>query len=106
MPGTAIKTDDKIPGATISGNFTLDLASVAADTQATDTVAIDFARVGDVVVCTPRGALTAGLELKHAYVSANGTVTLVFYNHTAGAIDESSTVFDYVVIRGSNARLW
>lgn len=99
MAATSITPSDQ-KGVRYAGSFTLDLASLAANTQGTDTAAISEARVGDVVVVTPRAALTEGLAIKHAYVSADGVVTIVLHNHTGSPINEGSATFDYVGFRG------
>lgn len=106
MPATSVVTNEKFAGGFVTGSFVLDLASVPANEQATDTAAISQAKVGDVVIVTPRAALTEGLAVKHAFVSADGTVTVVLHNHTGTAIDEGSATFDYALFRGALNILW
>lgn len=92
---------DRAIGIVANGSFTLDPASVAANTAATETAAVPEARVGDFVAASPRVALDAGLILTHAWVATDGTITIELQNVTAAAIDAVSAMWDYVIVRGN-----
>lgn len=71
-----------------SGSVTYDPPSIAAGGQATTTVTITGVVLGDTVTASFSNSL-GGLTLS-AYVSSANTVTCVFFNPTAGAIDLAS----------------
>jgi len=75
------------PGAP-AGAVTYDPPSIAAGGQATTTVTATGAFLGDTVTASFSNSL-GGLTLS-AYVSSTNTVTCVFFNPTAGAIDLAS----------------
>lgn len=84
----------------IRGTVTIDPASLAAATAATETVTITGAVVGDSIVINPPAAgLTAGLLMLQAYVSAANTVKVVLYNSTGAPIDEASASWNYLITR-------
>lgn len=81
----------------LTGSATFDPPSIAAGGTTTTTLTVTGAVVGDYV--HPSFSLTlAGLTLT-AYVSANNTVTCVFHNPTAGAIDLLSGTLKCVILR-------
>lgn len=84
-----------------SGYCTVDLASIAAAGREVVTIAVPQAKLYDAVIVNPRATLTAGLVISQAYVSAAGTITFVVENHSAGIVDQTSTVFDWTIIRGN-----
>jgi hypothetical protein len=102
---TGVAATERPGGNTYTGQFTADLASIAAAGQELITVTITGLAVGDVICVSPRSALNAGLIVAYARVSAADTAIIAISNHSAGAIDAASTVFDYGVIRGSTRRL-
>jgi len=71
-----------------NGSATYDPPSIAAAGQATTTVTVTGAALGDTVTASFSNSL-GGLTLS-AYVSSANTVTCVFFNPTAGAIDLTS----------------
>jgi len=71
-----------------TGSATYDPPSIAAGGQATTTVTITGVVLGDTVTASFSNSL-GGLTLS-AYVSSANTVTCVFFNPTAGAIDLAS----------------
>ena len=71
-----------------TGSVTYDPPSIAAGGQATTTVTITGVALGDTVTASFSNSLN-GLTLS-AYVSSANTVTCVFFNPTAGAIDLAS----------------
>lgn len=87
-------------GAYATGEFTIDPGSISAGANEDQTVAVAEADVGDVVVISPQATLLDGLVLSQAYVSAAGTITFTLENHTAGALNQGSTVMSYALIRG------
>lgn len=79
---------------------TVNPASVAANTSAEQTFTVTGVAAGDVVVsATKPSAFTAGCGLTGARVSAANTVALTFMNTSAGAIDEASETWTFVVAR-------
>ena len=77
---------------------TLNSASVATVSTATDTVTVPGIALGDMVIGMAIGVDEAGL-VRRAYVSAANTVTIVTYNPTAGSIDLASTTLSLIVAR-------
>lgn len=76
---------------------TIDPASIAAGAQATTTVTVQGAKLGDFAMATaPYDLQAVGL---HAYVSAANTVTILLKNGTAGAVDLASGVWTVKVFR-------
>ena len=77
---------------------TLNSASVATVSTATDTVTVSGVALGDMVLGMSIGVDEAGL-VRRAYVSAANTVTIVTYNPTAGSINLASTTLNLVIAR-------
>lgn len=101
MPATAI-TPNPYPFQLIrTGSFTLDVANITAGQIATDTAAVPEARVGDIVLVQHRATQAMLVVCLGAYVSADGSITMVFANPTAGALNQASATYDYVLIRGN-----
>lgn len=89
----------------LKGSTTFDFASIASNTDATTTIAVTGAAVGDPVALgrpTPTGT-GAVTELSfEAYVSAVDVVTLNVVNATAGAADLDSATYTVVVFKYAN----
>ena len=77
---------------------TLNSASVATVSTATDTVTVSGVALGDMVLGMSIGVDEAGL-VRRAYVSAANTVTIVTYNPTASSVDLASTTLNLVIVR-------
>ena len=77
---------------------TLNSASVATVSTATDTVTVSGVALGDMVLGMSIGVDEAGL-VRRAYVSAANTVTIVTYNPTASSVDLASTTLNLVIAR-------
>ena len=77
---------------------TLNSASVATVSTATDTVTVSGVALGDMVLGMAIGVDEAGL-VRRAYVSAANTVTIVTYNPTASSVDLASTTLNLVIVR-------
>ena len=77
---------------------TLDSASVATVSTATDTVTVAGVALGDMVLGMSIGVDEAGL-VRRAYVSAANTVTIVTYNPTASSINLASTTLQLIIGR-------
>ena len=77
---------------------TLNSASVATVSTATDTVTVSGIALGDMVLGMSIGVDEAGL-VRRAYVSAANTVTIVTYNPTASSVDLASTTLNLVIAR-------
>lgn len=77
---------------------TVDLGSVAANTSETETVTITGLKTTDFVI--PRKpTLEAGLLIGTCWVSAADTLSIQVINTTAGAIDETSETWGFIVVR-------
>jgi hypothetical protein len=77
---------------------TLDSASLATVSTATDTVTVPGVALGDMVIGMAIGVSEAGL-VRRAYVSAANTVTIVSYNPTGSSVDLASTTLTLIVAR-------
>ena len=77
---------------------TLNSASVATVSTATDTVTVSGVALGDMVLGMSIGVDEAGL-VRRAYVSAANTVTIVTYNPTASSINLASTTLQLIIGR-------
>lgn len=91
----AFTTLDSAVGKVLTGSKTHDFASVADGAQATTTVTVTGAALGDFCQATV-GVSQAGVIL-HAYVSAADTVTVVLQNESGGAVDLASTTLRVLV---------
>jgi hypothetical protein len=98
--GTSVTDKNPRGLVVLGGYFTLNPGSIAAAGREEQTVAVPAAKVGDLVVVAPRDVLLAGLVIGHARVSAAGTISFWISNHSAGAVDQASGVWDYTLIRG------
>lgn len=78
-------------------------ASVAAAITAEQSVTVPGVRTTDTILAvTPGAALTAGLAIVGARVTAANTVAVQFANVTAGAIDNAAVDLTFTVGRFSN----
>lgn len=83
-------------------NAVLDPASVATQANGTDTITVAGVALGDIVLV--KSFAVAGSEASltvTAYVSATNTVTVLYNNNTAAAIDVASGVFKMVIVRAA-----
>ena len=78
-----------MPGYDNSGSKTWDVASLVDGAQATTTVSVPGAQVGDFVLVSL--GVSAALMLVNAYVSAADVVTVTVQNESAGTVDLAST---------------
>jgi hypothetical protein len=82
-----------MPCHLLSGTYTIDATSVAANSLATETFTITGAKTSQcVVVQAP--ALEAGLVLVSARVSAADTVEIALFNVTGAAVNAASQVMN------------
>lgn len=91
-------------GSTITfikkGTVTVDLDSLDTVTAADKTLTITGAVAGDIVIlCPPATAMTAGLLVCQAWVSAADEVKVRVYNGSGGTINEASATWAYTLIR-------
>lgn len=77
---------------------TLNFGSINAGLQASLTVSVMGALVGDVVMVGAPSTLEAGLSFC-AYVSAADTVRVIVTNNTAGSIDPASASWKIGVLK-------
>ena len=96
---TGVSYHDR-PARLITGEATVDLASIAGAANEDSTIAVPEANVGDIVLVSPQATLLDGLVISQAYVSAAGTITFTTENHTAGALNQGATVFSFALIAG------
>ncbi|AOR76555.1 hypothetical protein [Novosphingobium resinovorum] len=87
---------DAAVGRVLTGSKTHDFASILVGAQATTTVTVPDAALGDFVTGVSLGVDAAGLRLS-GYVSAVNTVTVVARNDTGGAVDLASTTLRVLV---------
>lgn len=83
--------------ATYYGTLTHDFGSISAQSQATQTVTITGARVGDMVIARPTTAVN-GIDISGT-VTADDTVTVRASNYSSGAIDPASQVYNVMVFQ-------
>lgn len=84
----------------IKGTVTVDLASLATVSAADKSITITGALTGDIVILNPpTTAMTAGMLVCQAHVSASDTVKCRVYNSSGGTIDEASATWTYCLIR-------
>jgi hypothetical protein len=84
----------------VKGTFTMDAADLATVTAADESVTVSGATVGDtVIVNCPATALTAGMLVCQAWVSATDTIKVRLYNASGGSINLASLTFTYCLIR-------
>lgn len=98
---TGIGYNGSAPGVFVTGYCTVDAASIAGGANEDITIAVPDAKVTDVAHVSPRTTLLNGLVISHAAVLAAGTITFTLENHTGGALNQASTVFNWALIRGS-----
>jgi hypothetical protein len=85
----------------VGGTCVLNPGSIAAAAREDQTIAVPDAKIGDVVMVSPRDVLLAGLVVSHARVSAAGAISFFLANHSAGAVDQASGTWDWALIRGA-----
>jgi hypothetical protein len=81
----------------LSGSASLDFGSITNATQASLTIAVVGAAVGDEVILALPAAPTAGLVF-NAFVSAADTVTIRASNISAAPVDPAAATFGVIVI--------
>lgn len=82
---------------TYTETLTYDFGNIAAQSQATTTVTVRGAVVGDAVVVRPTTAVN-GIILDGTVTTAN-TVTVRAVNYSSGAIDPASQVYRVIVFQ-------
>lgn len=82
---------------TFTAKLTFDFGNIAAQSQATTTVAVAGARSGDAVLVRPTTAVN-GIILDGT-VTADDVVTVRAVNYSAGAIDPASQDYRVVVFQ-------
>ena len=84
----------------IKGSFTIDAADLASVTAVDESVTISGVAVGDILIVNPPAtALTAGMLVCQAWVSATDTIKFRLYNASGGAINLASASWNYTIIR-------
>jgi hypothetical protein len=77
---------------------TVDAASVASGVTGTDTITVPGVALGDQVICWSLSITNGNMGLVPT-VTAADTVTILYINNTAGAIDLGSCTFKCLVGR-------
>lgn len=84
----------------VKGQVTFNPASVSANSYSSQSITISGATANDTVILNPPTAgLSADMIIASVCVTAADTVTIVFYNPTAGAVDLASGSWTYTLIR-------
>lgn len=83
---------------TYTGTLSKTWASIAAYSEASQTVTITGARSGDAVVVTP-ATKTTGIVDNQAVVTASDTVTVYAQNTTSGAVVPGAKTYRLVVFQ-------
>lgn len=96
IAGTGSATITKVLTATA----TLDFPSIAAATQASLTITVTGAAVGDEVIMALPAAPAAGLVF-NAFVSATNTVTIRASNISGSPVDAASASYGVIVINAA-----
>ena len=81
----------------LSGSASLNFAEIAAAAQASLTITVTGAAVGDEVIMALPAAPAAGLVF-NAFVSAADTVTVRASNITAAPVDPAAATYGVIVI--------
>lgn len=76
---------------------TIDLASVAANTTAEQSVSLSWVRT-DMFLLVKGNSLPAGLAIVNAHCEANGTLILTMLNATGSPINASSQEFEVLAL--------
>jgi len=84
----------------LTASATLDFPSIAAADQASLTITVTGAVVGDEVAMALPASPTAGIVF-NAFVSAANTVTIRATNVTAAAVDPASASYSVIVFGAS-----
>lgn len=87
---------DAAVGTVLEGSKTHDFADTADGAQATTTVTVTGAELGDYVLAVSVGVSQAGVILS-GYVSAADTVTVLLQNESGGAVNLASTTLSVLV---------
>lgn len=82
---------------TYTGTKTHDFGSINAQLQATTTVTVTGARVGDAVIVRPTTAVDG--IIVDGTVTADNTVTIRAVNYSAGAIDPGSQTYRVIAFQ-------
>ena len=77
---------------------TLDPASIGANSESSQTFAVEGLRVNDVVIVN-KPTSTTDISISQAFVSDKDELTIKFRNHSVGAIDLTSEVYRIIAIR-------
>jgi hypothetical protein len=81
----------------LSASASLDFASISAASQASLTITVTGAAVGDEVIMALPSGPAAGLVF-NAFVSATDTVTIRASNITASPVDPAAATYGVIVI--------
>ena len=90
----------------VTGTCTINPGSISAGGNEDMTIAASGVKVGDLCLVSPNELLLDGLVISAVGCYAAGTITFTVENHTGGALDEGSTVFNWGYIRGQQQVSW
>ena len=82
---------------TYTATLTHDFGSIAAQSQAKQTVTVTGARSGDAVLVRPTTAVNG--IIMDGTVTADNTVTVRAVNYSSGAVDPASQVYRVIVFQ-------
>jgi len=77
----------------------VDIGSIAADSDLTVTVTLPGVAVGDYVVVSPPASLEANVAVGQPWVSAADTVKFIVENETLSAIDPAAATWKFLVFK-------
>jgi hypothetical protein len=89
-----------------TGVATADPASIAAAGNEDITIAVPGVKTTDVCFVSPQATLLDGLVISQVGCFADGTITFTLENHSAGALNQASTVFNWGYLRGHSGISW
>ena len=92
---TGLVTTKRLGATTLLGSKTFDFPSLIDGAQATTTVTVTGAVLGDQASATL--GVSQALMILHAYVSAADTVTVILQNESGGTVDLASTTLTAIV---------
>lgn len=96
VKGTAY---DGVRGAKVEfGTFTLNPTTIAAASESEVTTSFDGLASGDLVFVNPR-ALTSGLHVKGARVTASDVLGVTLRNELTTSVDGAEITYDYLVVK-------
>jgi hypothetical protein len=86
----------------ISGTCTLDPGSILTEANEDQTIAVAEAKVGDMVLVSPRAALLDGVAVVNPHVDTAGSITFTLENNAGVTRDVATGTWDWMLVRGQS----